>query len=859
MVGKNMAAKSAESNELKNKDQEDRSVKPDTAASAGESSADFDDEFDEEEDDEFVDELKPGTKLFHGQFKIERFINSGGFGITYLARDSLDRPVVIKECFPGSFCRRSASIVRARSRAHQNEYKSIVRLFVQEAKSLSKLIHPNIVGVHQVFEDNDTAYMAIDFVDGRDLLAMIEDDKVNLTPDQITLYLNKLLGAVDFIHRSGVLHRDISPDNILINENDEPILIDFGAAREEASKASRALSALRVVKDGYSPQEFYISGSLQSDSSDLYALAASFYHVITGFPPPNSQARLAALADDTTVDPYVPLAGGKHKGYKPEFLEAIDKALNVLPRDRIKSAKEWLELIDSDGKMAERLASIDSAVTELVGESGAGKAKGAAKAAEAKVVAEKPKADAKVSPKRPKTEDAIAKMKAAEDAEVKAKAEAEAKAKAEAEAKAKAEAKAEAEAKAKIVPARPKADTPNEAPTKADVEAEGGDHAEAAVAAVLKEQPAGVAAAKAGEPARSRGLGISVAAIAVVVAGVGYFALGTSDGESENGETDVVVDTSAGSSASVSGEENSGAEVGPVGPAPSNGSTDVVVTPPSTVVVPETPVEANEPEVVVVDPPVVETPADATQTDEPSNTESEEAASSTVEPETPEVIEPEVVEPAPVVETPVDTGPVELLEDQFVSTTWDVELPFSTETVEVGDSSFPMISEVTAEITEDDLNQWMKEGVIVFAINEEWVSSEDDIKGSIERVSTVGSNDFLKASVRIRTSEDSPFENVDLLLPAARVVELANGTTFRAQFVDGKWSTIVESVPDTDGNTLEVGDEVVSEAEIGFSVSNSQSVETIVAILARRDIPAASFSVMRDGSRVDAAMPLARK
>ena len=84
-----------------------------------------------DEKDSFVDELKPGTKLMHGQYTIENFLNAGGFGITYLARDSLDRKIVIKECFPGAFCRRSRYVVQARSRAHQNELKSIVRLLCQ--------------------------------------------------------------------------------------------------------------------------------------------------------------------------------------------------------------------------------------------------------------------------------------------------------------------------------------------------------------------------------------------------------------------------------------------------------------------------------------------------------------------------------------------------------------------------------------------------------------------------------------------------------------------------------------------------------------------------------------------------------
>ena len=296
--------------------------------------------------DTFVDELKPGTKLMHGQYTIESFLNAGGFGITYLARDSLDRKIVIKECFPGAFCRRSRYVVQARSRAHQNELKSIVRLFVQEARSLAKLDHPNIVGVHQVFEDNDTAYMALDFVEGRDLLDTIEDQNHGLTPPQIKAILKEVLGAVGFIHDHGILHRDFSPDNILINKDLHPVLIDFGAAREEATKQSRVLSALRVVKDGYSPQEFYIAGSEQSPSSDLYALAASFHHLIVGDVPPNSQARLAAIASGEP-DPYVPLLG-RFPEYEDDFLAAMDKALAVLPKDRVGSAKEWLEMMDGD-------------------------------------------------------------------------------------------------------------------------------------------------------------------------------------------------------------------------------------------------------------------------------------------------------------------------------------------------------------------------------------------------------------------------------------------------------------------------------------------------------------------------------
>ena len=314
-----------------------------------------------EEVDDLIDELQPGAKLLKGQYTITRYINSGGFGITYLAKDSLDRDVVIKECFPSSVCRRSKVMVAARSRAHTAELRSVIQLFVREARNLAKIVHPNIVAVHQVFEDNGTAYMAIDFIDGLDLQQVIDGEGEMLAPDHIVQVTDKLLAAVGFIHDHDMLHRDISPDNVLINKAGEPILIDFGAAREHASKTTRAMSALRVVKDGYSPQEFYIAGSEQGPWSDLYALAATLYHLISGEAPVNGQARLAALAEDKP-DPYVPLTG-RYEGYPPGYLEAIDRAMNTMPKARLQTAAEWLEMYHRPAG-----ASVDAAVHQLVSE-----------------------------------------------------------------------------------------------------------------------------------------------------------------------------------------------------------------------------------------------------------------------------------------------------------------------------------------------------------------------------------------------------------------------------------------------------------------------------------------------------------
>ncbi len=291
--------------------------------------------------EEWGDELKPGTALFHGQYTIERHLKSGGFGITYLARDSLQRQVVIKECFPEGMCVRPSRAVRPRSRTYGPGVATLIQKFIGEAQNLARIDHPNVVRVHQVFEDNDTAYMVLDFIEGRELG---EEIAVNpLGPDEIRSALLQLLDAVAVIHDSGLLHRDISPDNIMLDDQRRPVLIDFGAARDQDSGADRPRSTVHIVKDGYSPQELYLQSGEQGPWSDLYALAATFHHLITGEAPPNSQTRLAALAMGSP-DPYRPLVG-RFDAYPPEFLDAIDKAISVMAHARIQSARDWIALI----------------------------------------------------------------------------------------------------------------------------------------------------------------------------------------------------------------------------------------------------------------------------------------------------------------------------------------------------------------------------------------------------------------------------------------------------------------------------------------------------------------------------------
>ncbi|NOD64433.1 MULTISPECIES: serine/threonine-protein kinase [unclassified Ruegeria] len=305
-------------------------------------------------DEPKIEGLQPGAKLLRGQYEILRFLSNGGFGITYLARDSLERDVVIKECFPGALCRRNGDLVEPNDPSYKEDLRAIIDLFIQEARNHARLVHPNIVDVHQVFEDNDTAYIAMDLIRGCDLLDYVENPENDAGPDFIVQVTEKMLSAVSFIHQSGMLHRDISPDNILIDENSDPVLIDFGAAREQAANKSAALLTLRVIKDGYSPHEFYVRGAEQGPSSDLYVLAATLYHAISGERPVDGQSRLNAF-NNGQDDPYSPLAG-RFEGYPDGFLEAIDKAMEVHTTDRLQTALDWLRMFRGPGVMFDTFA-----------------------------------------------------------------------------------------------------------------------------------------------------------------------------------------------------------------------------------------------------------------------------------------------------------------------------------------------------------------------------------------------------------------------------------------------------------------------------------------------------------------------
>lgn len=286
--------------------------------------------------------LPTGTELV-GDYRIKRVLGAGGFGITYLAEEiALNRLVTIKEYFPSDFAARKTDLDAApRSMNCSKDYTWGLDRFIEEAQTLAKFDHPNIVRVYRYFRAFNTGYMVLHFEEGPSLKNWLKN--LNRAPRQHELdaLLEKLLEALQVIHDGDFLHRDIAPDNIIIRPDNTPVLIDFGSARKEIAQHSKTVSAL--VKPGYSPYEQYAETSRQQGPwTDIYALGATLYHAITGRRPPDSPSRM--INDD-----YVTAATAARASYRSGFLSAIDRSLSLKIEQRPQSVKKWnKELFEED-------------------------------------------------------------------------------------------------------------------------------------------------------------------------------------------------------------------------------------------------------------------------------------------------------------------------------------------------------------------------------------------------------------------------------------------------------------------------------------------------------------------------------
>lgn len=246
--------------------------------------------------------LKPGT-ILNGKYWVGKAIGEGGFGITYIGWDlNLEIKVAIKEYFPNGFVSRDVSntdTVTIFSGNDRDNYEKGRTKFIEEAKSLAKFDNlPGIVSVKDFFLENGTAYIVMEFVEGETLKEFLKRNGGRTNPDNIFTMMQPLMKSLIEVHKKGIIHRDISPDNIMITSDSQVKLLDFGAARDVSNGGNKSLSI--QLKPGYAPEEQYRSHGNQGPWTDVYALCATIYRAITGVPPVESLER---IQNDTLARP----------------------------------------------------------------------------------------------------------------------------------------------------------------------------------------------------------------------------------------------------------------------------------------------------------------------------------------------------------------------------------------------------------------------------------------------------------------------------------------------------------------------------------------------------------------------------
>lgn len=283
--------------------------------------------------------LAAGTRL--GEFELLAVLGVGGFGIVYKAFDhALEREVAIKEYMPASLVGRTETMrVSLRSASDEESFALGRKSFINEAKLLARFDHPSLLKVYRFWEANDTAYMAMPILRGRTLKQIRMARQGPFDERELRAMLMPLLGAIETLHADGVFHRDIAPDNIQIEPDGRPVLMDFGAARLVLTDKTQSLTA--ILKPAYAPIEQYgEAGAVkQGPWTDLYALGATLHYLLLGRPPAPATAR--------TVDEGESLLNTRELPHCSEgLLQAIQWMLRPRPADRPQSVAALREVLE---------------------------------------------------------------------------------------------------------------------------------------------------------------------------------------------------------------------------------------------------------------------------------------------------------------------------------------------------------------------------------------------------------------------------------------------------------------------------------------------------------------------------------
>jgi serine/threonine protein kinase len=274
------------------------------------------------------------------EWRLEDVLGVGGFGIVYKGRGIyFGELVAIKEYFPSAISERDSEDTVVPIGSDVEEVHALgLKKFVEEAKLLWNLStptrHPNIVSVRALFEIHGTAYMVMDFEDGVSLSKLLKEGR-RFNERSLWNIIKPVAEGLDRAHRVGVLHRDIKPPNILINEDNRPVLIDFGSARFEAAEATS--TSVTFHTPPYAAVEQYVKTYDQGPWTDIYALSVVMYECVTGEKPPEVLERLHGGMGTTIADGHWP-------GFSKKFLQAIDAGMTIRPDERPQSIRDWLTM-----------------------------------------------------------------------------------------------------------------------------------------------------------------------------------------------------------------------------------------------------------------------------------------------------------------------------------------------------------------------------------------------------------------------------------------------------------------------------------------------------------------------------------
>ena len=300
--------------------------------------------------------MAPGT-LLHDRYIIGRVLGFGGFGVTYIGWDGrLEQKVAIKEYLPSEFSTRmpGETTVTVFNGDKKEQFDDGMEKFVDEAKRLAKFKNESgIVKIFDSFGENETAYISMEYLDGETLTERLAREHT-IPEDEAVEMLWPVMQSLQVVHNEGILHRDIAPDNIFLTTDGEVKLIDFGASRYATTSHSRSLTV--IIKPGYSPEEQYRSRGDQGPHTDVYALAATLYKMITGKTPPDAMERRASI-ESKKKELLVP----PHKIDKSISLNrenAILNAMNVRIEDRTPDVQSFMEELNADPPVKRRYGKI---------------------------------------------------------------------------------------------------------------------------------------------------------------------------------------------------------------------------------------------------------------------------------------------------------------------------------------------------------------------------------------------------------------------------------------------------------------------------------------------------------------------